>query len=239
MDFVESTVVRLPFVFSATPEPVIPDVGSVSFSVFDHLGNALLVDEPVTTGATSFQTLLEIPATYNVVPSLARFTRRFVHVTFTVGGLTTVRSANYRLIPNLPMSATAAEVRGFLGVNPYELEDEDVDLISAYFQVEQVLGEPLLMSALTSGTMSELRANEMIRMRAAISIIPSLRHRVAQSEKNGVKAFSRPTIKSFDDLMAAAHQRYDEALGDLIDTDLADQFTLIVVTQDVDPVTGA
>lgn len=239
MDFIGSTVVYLPIVFSSTPEPVVPDLNSVTFSVYNQIGEVLLADEPIVTTGTSFRTTAVIPLMYNNIPSGSLFARRNVVVTFNVDGATYNKTISYRLIPNLPHSVTADEIRAFLGVNTFELGDEDIDIVSSYFAVQEVLTEPVMTLALTSGGYNELRVNDMVRMRSAMMVIPSLKHRVAQQEKNGVKSFTRPAIKTFDDLMAAALARYNDALGLVVGVDLGAQYTLIVVTQDVDPVTGA
>ena len=238
MDVIEGNLAQISIPFSKTPEPVIPDFGSVSYSLFDAAGNSLVIDEPVVTGPTSFQASLSIPATWNSVAISSRFSRRHIQLTYQVSGAVFQTNISYRVIPKLTHSVGPSEVRGFLGVNLWELEDSDIDLTGAYFDVEASVGRQVLEEALISGNILELKANELIRMRAAIQVIPSLRHRVAQEEKNGVKSFQRPTIKSYDDLLAAAQKRYDEALGVLVDQSGSEQYILIVVTQDTDPITG-
>jgi len=96
--------------------------------------------------------------------------------------------------------------------------DEDIDLFSAYLTVEKEVSAATLESALTSGTADEIAANTMVCMRAVLDVLPSAKQRMAQSEKNGVKEFSRVDLKELDKLKVEAEKRYQEAISTVVVT---------------------
>lgn len=241
MDYLGGANVRLPITFMRGSEPLVPDVGSVTYSVYDHTGAVINDQEDieVITTSTTFRTTITVPAVANAITAPRRFERRLVVVQFEVGGAAEIRNFPYRIIPSLNHSVTPQQVRGFVGVNTHELADEDIDIIAAYITVENRVTQAVLDAALITGTIVELAANELIRMAAVLNTLPGLKQRLAQEEKNGVKSFARPIIKDFAQLAADAQARYDEALGVMVGADGETNLTLVIVTQDIDPITGA
>jgi len=239
LDYVGDTIVRLPVTLIRNGDPLVPNVGTVTYSIFDHSGGAVAgqQDIPVTTTATTFRLTLEIPASVNTIGADKRFERRTVVLSFEAQGAAGTQTTVYRLTPRLNHSVTAAQVRSFLGVADHELLDADIDLAIAYFMVEAQIGQTTLEAALTSGTTNELAANDIIKMTAVLDVLPSLKQRLAQEEQNGVKMFARASIKNFDELRADAERRLNVALETLIIGDGTD-LVLVVVTQDVDPITA-
>lgn len=240
--FLSGKDVNLTFRYGNDQTPVIPTQTTVSYTVLDHSGDSIsgLEDVPVTTGPADFQSTITIPAVNNTIDLLKDFERRTVLIEFESNGKSFTQTESYRLLSLPKYTATPADVRSFLGVNEEELPDEDVDMYAAYLLAAEDFTPVVLDAALQSGTINEVYANDCIAMQAVFSVIQSLKNRVAQSEKNGIMGFDRPTIKDFSDLLAAAWMRYNRGRGillDLIGTEA--DVTLIVVTQDADPVTGA
>lgn len=240
MDYFNGTDVGINIIFERDGEPFIPDVGSVKYTVYDHTGIPLsgLEDIEVTTTTSTFSVDVVVPANQNTIDPERKFERRTIIVTATTNGQHHRQVVIYRLVPFLNHSVEPHQVRGFIGVQEKELPDEDIDLFSAYLYVEKDFTTERLNEALASGTTQELAANTCIMLKAVLDVLPSVRQRIAQKETNGPIGFDRVTITDFDEVERAAQARYYsakmEALG-LIET----SFSIVLVTQDADPITGA
>lgn len=240
-EFVAGAEAHLNVEFGTAAAPVIPDAGTVKFTVLNHVGDAIpdLTEQLVTTDLTSWAASITVPATHNAIEPGRSFERRMVTVHYQVNGRRFDRVVGYRLTPRLHHSVTGQEIRSFLGVNEHELGDEDLDLFAAYMKVEAEITAPVLQAALTSGTSRELAANTMIRMQAVIAILPSLKTRVAQSETNGPIGFTRSNIRDFRAVQGTANELYLAARDEITGTDSTQaSLTLVLVTQDADPITG-
>jgi len=240
-EFVAGADAHINVEFGTAAAPVIPDTGTVNFTVLNHAGTTIvdLIEEMVTTDLTSWATNITVPAANNTIENGRSFERRMVLVNYQVGGRRFDKVVSYRLTPRLHHSVTGQEVRSFLGVNEGELGDADLDLFAAYLKVQTELTAPVLEAALISGTVRELAANTMIRMQAVIAIIPSLKTRIAQSETNGPMGFTRAIIRDFAAVQAVATELYLAARDEVTETDsAAASLTLVLVTQDADPITG-
>lgn len=241
-DFLSGTDVAITFRYGDAQQPTIPTVGSVTYTVLDHYGVPItgLVDLPVTTGATTFESTIIVPDTYNDVEVGKNFSRRSVVVSYEAAGAPRSQTVQYRLTPTIPYTVTIDSVRSFIGIEAKDLPDSEIDLYQAYLLTANDFTAAVLDSALTSGTLLEVYANDCVRMQAVFGVIQSLKNRIAQSEKNGIMGFDRPKIVDFSEIYEAARLRYNNGLLALLDINLsATDFTLIVTTQDADPVTGA
>ena len=232
----------LPVMFKRNGEPMIPDVGSLSFTVRDHVGQPLsgFVNQPITAGPTIFALSLEIGATANTIAPEREFERRTVFITYQVNSVTLTDRYTYRVVPLMNHSLAPKDIRSFLGVQERELDDSEVDLTVSYFKVAETLGSvDTLEEALTSGNMTEIKANDAILMVAVLDILPSLKQRIAQEETNGVKSYKRADIEGFAELEATALSRLDDAMDILLESvQTSTVYTLLVVTQDADALTG-
>lgn len=240
-DFLSGETVNLTIRYGGGDQPVIPDVGTVTYTVLDHSGTAIagLENVPVTTTTSTFQSTITVPSIYNTINASKLFERRTIFLRFQAKGQFFYQKELYRIVPSETFTASPADVRQFLGVNDLELPDNDLDMFAAYLFVRETFADPTdLDDALLSGDLMEIRANEAITMRAAIDIIPSLQNRVTQSETNGPMGFDRIKITDFSALLAEAYRRYNDALLLLAGTGVSTDMTLITTTQDVDPITA-
>lgn len=240
-DFLSDSAVSVTFRYGDDKQPSIPDATTAKYSVYDHSGQVIsaLQDIPITTGPSTFQSTISIAAIYNEIDTLRSFERRTVLISWKTGGTSYSKTIRYRLLPMALHTVTPEAVRAFIGINPNELPDGDIDLYGAYLLTTADVDQVVLDEALTSGTINEMYANDAITMQAVLAVIPSLQARVAQSEKNGIMGYDRLKIVDFSALFAAAMARYQTALGIILDEDATlGDFTLIVVTQDADPFTG-
>ena len=240
MDVVVSTSAALLINLTVAGLPVAPDVGSVAYSVLDQAGTQLagLVDLPITTSASTYQVPVIVPGSANTIGAGRRFERRKVVVKFQTNGQEVHASRTYRVVPALPHAVTPQSVRAFIGIEAHELPDDDIDIFGAYLAVEEDVTEAALTAALISGTAQEFAANTLVEMRTVMNVLPSAKQRMAQSEKNGVKEFSRVDLKELDKLSVEAERRYNEALDKVVVT-TETNVTLFLTTTNTDAITGA
>ena len=236
-NFIGGSDVRLVVPLLAGNLPIIPTPGTVTYSVYDHTGTAVpgLVNMAVETDVATFALSLDIPATE--ISQSKSFERRTVVVNLIANGQGHMFTKQYRLTRLLNHSVTPNDVRSFIGINEKELPDESIDLMAAYFHVEEDFAPSILSDLLTTGTTIEIAANEAIRLRAVIELLPSIRQRLTQMESNGVFQFKRAEIGKFEELRSDAWERYQIARATATNRALLD-VTFVVTTQDTDPLTG-
>ena len=219
---------------------VAPDPGSVYLTIRDNAGNGIAPYVHQAVVVTGTQLDLNIPGLVNtpVVPS--KLESRFVIVEFLYQGRPYAVRQTYRLTPFLTFSADEATVRKHLGMMPEELEDFEIDLYQAYYELLTLV--PSLSTILQSGTISALRANDAIAIQAALLIMTSLVARYAQKTSSADSEFIRATKFDPEQLVEDLMARLDTLVNDLtaIDPAAVSTPTLFIVTaRTTDPVTGA
>ncbi|MBD9544263.1 hypothetical protein IB276_32990 [Ensifer sp. ENS04] len=239
MDVIAGTPTALIIPFIIGNQPVAPDVGSVTYTLKDQLGSPMvgLTDIPYVTTPTTYQMQVLVPSSAHSIDPARRFERRGVVVNFKLNGEEVQLTRSYRVVPEPTHTVTPADVRAFIGIEEHELPDSDIDILSAFLLVEKDVGATELAAAITSGTTAELSANTLVRMRAVLDVLPSAKQRMAQSEKNGVKEFSRVDLKELDKLKKDAEDRYQEAYDDIVVT-TETTVSLFLVTSNTDAITG-
>ena len=239
MDYVGGTDTLLTHRFVRSGEPFVPDTGTVKYTVSDHDAVPIsgLVNVPVTTNNSTFQITFVVTAINNAISLSKDFERRFVSVSYERDGQAYTDEFQYRLRPATKYSVSAQDVRSFIGLQDKELEDFEIDLFNSYLIAKRDLGTISIDTLLSSGTIQELAANGMIKAQAVLSVLPSVKQRMAQEETNGVTGFKRVQIKDLLDVELAARNLYANALTELvIPVDAA--LTLVLTTTDADPITG-
>ena len=241
MDYFAGTDILFTHRFEQEGESFSPDPNTVEYTVFDHAGAPIsgLTNVPVVTGPTDFQVSFTIPAINNQIGVGKNFERRTVVVKYHYNGFEKRDVRTYRTIPMGLFSVSPHDVRAFIGMQEKELRDDEIDLFAAYLYVKKDLGTVVAIdTALTSGTTDELAVNELIKLRAIIALLPSLKQRMAQEETNGVTGFKRVDLKDFSSFEAHVLGRYAAAL-EVVLAQTAAEFTLVLTTTDADPITGA
>ncbi|KQS84259.1 hypothetical protein [Rhizobium sp. Leaf383] len=231
------TALTIPFLIGTQPVP--PDVGSVKYTLKDQLGAPMvgLTDIPYLVAPGIFQIQILVPSSAHQITPGRRFERRTVVVDYKAGGEEVQLIRTYRIVPEPLHTVRPADVRSFIGIEEHEMPDEDIDVLSAYLVVEKEVGADVLTQALSSGTTDELAGNMLIRMRAVLDVLPSAKQRMAQSEQNGVKQFSRVDLKELDKLKDEAERRYREAIDTLVIT-TETAVTFFLTTTNTDAITG-
>lgn len=218
-------------------EPVVPDANSVTLTVRDNAGQVLINKEPVVMAGAATNANIVVPASSNALGA-GRFTMRTVIVEFTKTGRPQSVRLSYRLTGWLNTTITVDDVRAFCGLDAGELPDSVIDLVEAYFDVENDVSEPILSAALASADQKQVAANRMILARAVLLQIPGLALRISQNESNGVFSAQRPKIDLIG-LEMRAQALYAESSTLTSLRDEADMDLLLAPALSPDPITGA
>lgn len=197
--------------------------GAVSYSLIGNDGTVLL-DTTVAPAADAISHLLVIPGAQNGCAQPLFENRTLVYSYLTDTGLVSER-ITYRVDKPLPFAASADGVRTKLGIEPHELKDEDVDLITAYSEL-LTFGDATAYE--TSGDRNSLLIVHAIEAIAALMVLATLQVKIAQRESSGTNEFQRYSgpdwLRIESDLhvhIARARQILDatyDATGDLYQT---------------------
>lgn len=243
MDIVSSTPVTLWVDFEAPQGLVIPDVGSVSYSLYDGQGVPLVVDQALTPEADATGVSIKVPAISNVIAPDRSFERRTALVNWTANGRGYSAREGYRVIELPNYGVVPEDVRTYLALNEDELRDNEIDLFNAYLTLAGAVGKDLLDDALGAGTLIEVRASRAVMLTAATALFPSLRFRIAQAKTDGTLKFERlKDATAFDGLVTATADELRQFAQDLTGDTTANAtlpVLLALTTISIDPVTGA
>lgn len=141
---------------------------------------------------------LEIPSSVNVLTNDDLFTQLYLECEVVNDEDYMSKSfefkESYRVIDFLPITKNANDVRVLLGVDAISVPDENIDIYNSYFLLLNEVGDRL-KTALTSGGINSIRANEAIALKSAIELCPSLKLLIPKSETDNVVSQTR-----FDDV---------------------------------------
>lgn len=174
-------------------EPTVPDTGSVKLTVRDNAGQVLVNKAAVTMDVASTEAAVTILATHNALGG-GRFSNRTVIISYTKTGRPQEARLSYRLTAWLNTTVTPDDVRGFIGIDSGELPDREIDILGAYLDIENVVGQTTLTAALAGADAKQISANRMILAKAVLAQLPGLPLRISQNESNGVFSAQRPKI---------------------------------------------
>ena len=239
MDVLAGSNASIRFRFERGAEPIIPTAGSVSYTIRDQNGVPLTgyIDLPVILGPADTSVNIPLPAAINMMT--LRVEKRFVVIRWSAQGNDYSSVINYRLVPFLNTTVTHAAVRSQIGgIGKTTLPDDEIDIIRAYLQIEDKLGQPVLEDALSSGGLTEITANDAIRLQAAMDVLPSVKLRVLQKETDGPLSYERADLGPLlDQLEVDIRQNLLAAINTLSGR-AEDSFTLLLLTSPTDPITG-
>lgn len=232
MNVFEGDALDFPLDFKVGGSLVAPDEGSAHIVVHGHDGTKI-TDEPAV--GSSFT----LDAQMHGIALGRLFEKRIIVLTFRVNGKLYSQRTAYRVTPFVSYSASADDVRHFIGVSDTDLPDAAVDLFKAYTALVDRVGQSQVTEALNSGTRSELAANDALTMLATLDVIPSLMQRVPAMEADGVLQYRRNSVKDFRELEGAAKARLETALSELATGPAGGgTYQLISKITDTDPITG-
>lgn len=225
-NFLADETVNLDIPLIVNGEYVLPDACSLTWTLRGHSGLVLdtgkINDVQTTIGLT-------IDAQHNSVSR--ELENRFVHLEFTSGDIPKKIVTSYRLVPFIPMTASADDVRAYLGLDYQELPDQMVDVVAAYISTRYRV--PDIDQWLLD---KPLEANDLIIKMTALQICNSLIMRVLQSDKSDSNSFTRFRV-DFDKHRRRIMDDVDSVIVSLQgETDTQYSFSLLGVIPD--PVTG-
>lgn len=192
----EDVNIVLPFLVDGAngPDYVVPDPGSVTYTVRGHNGLPISGANNVSVPTDGDDTQVSVNIGFPINNKTRQFERRNVEYRWTVAGRSYRREFNFFLIDRLIYDATPNEVRERLGVNQSELPDHEIDLVAAYYQLGARIGATVLSDKLAAGTYETIRANRALVLVEALRVLPSLRLRAAKAETSGAEGFTRYDI---------------------------------------------
>jgi hypothetical protein len=240
MDFLAGSDITIPVRFERLGEPTIPTVGSVKYTLRGHDGLPIVghTDVSVTTTTTTTSINLPLPAAVNTAS--LRIEKRHLFITYEVAGATYQMALSYRLVPFLNHTVTKDKVRSqFGGIAKHHLPDDDIDLVRAYLQIEEKVGQSTLDTALASGTVLEITANDAILWQAALDVLPSVQLRIMQKETDGALSFERGDLASSLPMLEESLRQKLLAAVNTISGRTTESLPLIAFALPTDPITGA
>lgn len=229
----EDITVTVPF--TRDGEPFVPDAAALVWYLRAQDGT-----KGSTTALTCTNSSAEIlvVAASNAIPGGQRFSKRFLCVSGTVGGLPFTAVSPYSLIPWINTTVTPDDVRSYIGITNGELSDGNISIPDAYFAVVDSIGdESILIAALHSGVALEAQANLAILTKAVMDVVPGLQLRLSQSENDGSLQVERLGNIDLEGLYKLATLEYADAITALSGRTVIQRQPFIVTTP-TDPVTG-
>lgn len=166
-------------------------VNAVSYTLYDHSGSAIRQNVNVSVAAGANYVSIPLLGSDATIASGRRFEKRQLFVTWQSQGQEYSATKRWRVIPYTDYSATQTDVRALLGLNDDDLNDDEIDLFSAFLSIEDEVTQSTLTAALQSGTSLEMQANRLIAVEAALLVLPSLELRTAASVVDGNRRWDR------------------------------------------------
>lgn len=175
--------VTLDFDYEVDGEFVVPD--SATYIVRDHTGATL---DTGSLPAINTSESLTVSAANNSTAS--DFENRFVSILFSYGGRTYQARSDYTIYAFAPVTVGVEDVRRELGLDPSELPDSEINIMSAYYHLVDLHGDNL-SEAFTETGVRNLSANQAVAVYAALDIVGSLELRASISHRSEDSEFKR------------------------------------------------
>ena len=230
----------LRLLFEVSGDLISPEIDSVYYTIYTASGTPLAGRDNVAYPTTATDTYISLTTTdlENTKNPLVTSEPRFVEVVFGYAGQLYRSKYVYTLIDSSlrVLTASPADVRSYLGVNPSELPDTDLDIYGTWLDL--VESYPDFSTYLAAGDGIARHANEYLAITLAINAIPSLRLRVAQSETDNTQKYSRFSSIDWDALSSDLHRKRDEVLN-VLDSTSGDYVQVTgVMSARTDPITN-
>lgn len=211
---------------------------SAIYTLRGHDGTAVLTDQSIVLAAGATDAVVAVGAANNALSGSQVVQNRYVDVQFVVNGQIYRLRQTYTIIEYPLYTASVADVRALIGLFDHELKDSEVDIHSAYLDVEKTVTSSILSAAFAAADRTNVQANKAIACQAALSILPSLRLRAIQKTGDDNIEVSRFSKVDFDQIEAAISLQYSRALFDLNPSATSTDPNLMTVTAPIDPITG-
>lgn len=235
MQAISGSAYTVTFEFMQDGEYVVPDDASVTYKLYGNDG-AQLSTASVDTDNNTNTVQIAIASGFNTVASGLDFEQRTVRVSYKLDGKDFTLEQWYYVTGLLNYRVTPRDVVIMMGIKEGEVLFDEIDLIQAYFKVSNAIGSTNFTSALSSGGIKQIKANEAIKITAALDLMRVIELKAFRKMGNELN-YAR-----FDKIdFAAIRESMEDALNDAIAT-ASDLTTtspgLFLVTSPVNPITG-
>lgn len=238
-NFIAGQDLTLYVLFVDGTETVVPDVGTVTYDLYDNGGSSIA--SAVSVPATSTQFDIPLDASLNGKDADKDFELRTLVLHYKVSGKPVEQVFTYRLVDFVSLSVNADSCRALLGLSRDELSDNDLDLMAAYWAVRDDISDASMTAALAAGNMDTVNVNRMIAVQALLDILGSIELRTKQSDKSNTTQVARFSKVDFVALRQWLVDLYSNTRTTLLGTDssLIGAGLMIVATKPTtDPITG-
>lgn len=231
--------VAIDVLFDDGEDTLVPDVGSVTYTLYGHDGSVLDTG-PVTTTTSTTEVAINLDAANLTAPE--GLENRTLVVLYQTDGASRQIQIPFRLAAFVPIPVTADDARALIGVSRSELPDSEVDLLTAYYDVVDDQGTDVVSAALVAKDSSNRALARAICVMALLNLLPSFQQRILQAVKGNTAEKSRFSKIDFDALTAWLEDLYDQAAAVLTPVTVATfglGTTAVLSTRATDPITNA
>lgn len=240
MDVSSGSTVEFPVEFKVAGAFIVPD--SATYTLYDRSGVAVAAQTDQTITFTGSSVVVVIPGSYNTLTGDRKLEPRSVVVSYVKDSVTYEQTFRYRIIPFLNINITIHDIRAILGLGDDEVLKQDVDVYAAYLYVSGLITGDYTLDEILSGedtAYKAIQANNAIKYRAALSLIPSLMLRVPIRKITDNVQTHRYEGAEWDKLKADLQNQFDEAMEQILGISEEDgQMDLFLLTTRTDPVTN-
>ena len=223
--------------FVVDGELVVPTAASYTLTKNDEsVVNSL---EDVTITLDEVQTGVNINIAGGANAKTLSYEVRYIDVSFTYEGNVYTVSDFYVIRDSIKLPLSKSAVRAVLGVTEGDIPDENIDLFSAYQEVQDDAGTSVsLDNVLQSGSALLPYMLDSIKLKAAIRLAVSIENSMVQMEQADNSLYQRFQRIDFLALRSTLVGMYDQSLRKLLGGDDPTTPVLSLLAFDVDAVTG-
>lgn len=176
------------------------DVGTTTYTIRNNDGVEIsgYVDIAETTIVGQNRVTLEIPSDIHTITGDKTFEKRTVVLKTKHNSKPYTIHQSYYVTNYLNYVVTPSEVIALIGIRDGEILQQEVDLVAAYLRVADVVGAALIVTALASGTITQLKANDAIRAQAAIDLCRTIELRALKKLGSDSLSYTRFDGINFD-----------------------------------------
>lgn len=190
-NFLSGQDLSIEVLFEQDLDPVVPDVASVTYDLYDNGGSKIATAVAVTTTTATTSVAIPIVGGLNTKAGGLAFEMRKLVVNWLLNGASNSTEISYRLISSTPMAVSAQSARSLVGMSKDELPDDDLDMYGAYVEVQADIGAGVVATALSAGDKTTLAVNRMIAVRSLINVLGSIQMRALVQDKSNTAQVSR------------------------------------------------
>lgn len=216
---------------------VVPDPSTTAVFTVRNRAGATLHTETLVNPVGSTLTFIT-PSGVNTLTGSNTNEIRLTSLTYVYEGVTFKLDNTYKVTQFLPLTVTPQTVRTLLGLSYEELEDEEVDLITAYYTLANGYGTTFTTAFTTEGYLGD-QANKAVCLQSAINLALSLPQRIAQKTDEEKASFQRASKLDPYKLVNSLKVELAETIETLKTESVIGSAAVFSVSQPTDPFTGA